>query len=106
MPASHWAFELQFGSPDWLPPLLEHHAIDPQLLRPLADASAIEFQLEEAESLIAFMQTLFERMTASDFTAAFPGRAVVAMLHHHQQIWWQTSDPTIHDSLDSLLPAY
>jgi hypothetical protein len=99
MPASHWAFELQFGGADWLPSLLADYAIDPELLRPRSDGSAIQFQPEEADSFSAMVQSLLERLTASDFTVAFPGRPVMAMLHHHQQIWWQTSDLDIWKSI-------
>jgi hypothetical protein len=103
MPASHWAFELQFGGVDWLPAMLEAAGIDPQTLRPLSDGSAIQFQSSETEPMLRMMETLFDRMTASDFTAAFPGKAAVALLHHHQQIWWQTSDRGIWESLEGMI---
>jgi hypothetical protein len=102
MPASHWAYELQFGSADWLPPLLSQHGLDPESLRPRTDGSAIEFAATESDSLLAMVQQLFTHLIASDFTVTFPGRPVVALLHHHRQIWWQTSDLAIWKSLDSL----
>ena len=102
MPASHWAYELQFGSADWLPSLLSEHGIDPESLRPRADGSAIEFASGEADSFLALVQKLFTQVIASDLTVAFPGRPVVALLHHHHQIWWQTSDLAIWKSLDSV----
>jgi hypothetical protein len=103
MPASHWAFELQFGAADWLPSLLADHAIDPELLRPRSDGSAIQFQPEEADSFSAMVRSILERLVASDFTVAFPGRPVTAMLHHHQQIWWQTSDREVWDSIGLII---
>jgi hypothetical protein len=95
MPASHWAYELQFGAADWLPALLADHCIDATVLQSRSDGSAIEFQLDETESPGALVEKLFDHLDASDFTAAFPGSPAVAMLHHHQQIWWQTSDRTL-----------
>ncbi len=102
MPASHWAYELQFGSADWLPSLLRDHGIDPDSLRPRTDGSAIEFAPTESDSLLAIVQQLFTHLIASDFTAAFPRHPVVALLHHHRQIWWQTSDLTIRKALDTV----
>jgi hypothetical protein len=101
MPASHWAYELQFGHADWLPALLGQHGVDPALLRSRSDGSAIEFQLDEADSLLTMVENLFERLVASDFTVAFPGKTVAALLHHHRQIWWQTSEMTIWKQIDS-----
>ena len=103
MPASHWAYELQFGSPDWLPALLTDIGIDPDQLRPRTDGSAIQFEPAEQEALHPLIEKLFDKLIASDFTIAFPGQPVVALLHHHQQIWWQTSDQILHKSLNSLL---
>ena len=105
MPASHWAYELQFGGGEWLAPLLSELGIDPESLRSRADGSAIGFEFAEADSLLAVVEKVLDRLVASDFTVAFPGRAVVAMLHHHQQIWWQTSEAAIGESIDSLILA-
>jgi hypothetical protein len=80
MPASHWAYD---------------QCIDATVLQSRSDGSAIEFQLDETESPGALVEKLFDHLDASDFTAAFPGSPAVAMLHHHQQIWWQTSDRTL-----------
>jgi hypothetical protein len=102
MPTSHWAFELQFGAADWLPELLAEHSIDAQSLRARSDGSAIEFQPDQTDRLRAMVERLLDRMTTSDFNLAFPGRPVLAMLHHHQQIWWQTSDPAILQSIRAI----
>jgi hypothetical protein len=103
MPASHWAYELQFGSPDWLPELLNKVNIDPEDLRPRTDGSAIQFDPAEQDTLRPLIETLFSNLIASDFTVAFPNRPIVALLHHHRQIWWQTSDETVWKSLDSMV---
>lgn len=94
MPASHWAFELQFGG-DWIPPLLANHGIDVLSLQSRPDGSAIEFQPDESDDFTLLIESLLEHLTASDFTIAFPGRAIAVMLHHHRQIWWQLSDPAL-----------
>jgi hypothetical protein len=103
MAASHWAYELQFGGADWLPSLLGKHGVQSEMLRTRTDGSAIEFQPHEGDSLTAIVEELFDRLVASDFTIAFPGRTVVALLHHHQQIWWQTSNQAIWESLDTVI---
>jgi len=103
MPASHWAYELQFGGAEWLAELLAGHGIDSQVLRSRSDGSAVEFHSKEAELFSAMVEALFDRLTASDFTVAFPGHPVVATLHHHQQIWWQTTNRGIWESIDSIV---
>jgi hypothetical protein len=105
MPASHWAYELQFGGLDWLPGLLNDIGVGADSLRSRTDGSAIQFEFAETEILRPLVERLFEKLIASDFTIAFPDRPVVALLHHHQQIWWQTSDGAIWKSLDSLVPV-
>ncbi len=93
MPASHWAFELQFGGADWIPGMLALAGVDADLLRPRTDGSALEF--DDEEQLKSVIACLFENMVGSDFTVAFPGTPIVGMLHHHKQVWWQTSDESL-----------
>jgi len=102
MPASHWAFELDFGSRDWMPRLLERHGIDPAQLHDRTDGSAIEFCADEQFQFAEFLETLLARLTASDFTLAFPGQSIVCSVHHHQQLWWVTSDSALHSKLREL----
>src|SRR5678815_4322388 len=40
MPMSHWAFELDFGSHDWMPHALERIGIDPGLLQDRTNGAA------------------------------------------------------------------
>jgi hypothetical protein len=103
MPKSHWAYELDFGSRDWMPALLEHVGIDPGLLQSRTNASAIEFSPDEADSLQHFVTRLLEMLQSSDFAAAFPGRRVSCTLHSHKQIWWTSADERISDALDKLV---
>lgn len=102
MPGSSWAYELDFGSRQWLPPLLERIGIDPGQLQSRTNASAIEFSPDEHERLSAFVMRLLEMLAGSDFFLAFPGRKAVAMLHHHKQIWWTSSEEGIIEALGSL----
>jgi hypothetical protein len=31
-------------------------------------------------------------LLGSDFTLAFVGKPVLCTVHHHKQLWWQTTD--------------
>ena len=99
MPKSHWAYELDFGNRDWLPEALKRVEIDAGALQPLTNAAAIEFRYSEGGQFEEFLTTLFERLHGSDFMLAYPGHPVVCSLHHHQQVWWQT---TVLDLAESL----
>ena len=102
MPMSHWAYELDFGSHEWMPPLLETVGVDPKDLRERNNASAIEFAPEDPASFRLFLQGLLTHLASSDFLLAFPDRPVVCMVHHHKQLWWTTTDPSLLASLDHL----
>lgn len=99
MPKSHWAYELEFGSRDWLPALLEHAGIDSGLLQPRSDAAAIEFTLAESAPFTHVAEGLLRMLLGSDFAVAFPGHPVVCTLHHHKQVWWTSSDAQLIDAL-------
>lgn len=92
MPMSHWSYELDHGSRDWLPAVLEHIEIDPGLLVNRTNGSAIEFAPEEVDAFQLLISRLLEMLQSSDFAIAFPGYPVLITLHHHQQLWWVTSD--------------
>jgi hypothetical protein len=95
MPRSHWAYELDFGSRDWMPALLEHAGIDQGLLAGRTNAAAIEFTPTETGPFAHLVEGLLRMLLGSDFALAFPGRPVTCTLHHHKQIWWSSSDPQI-----------
>ena len=95
LPASHWAYELDFGSADWMAEMLRGIGIDPEALRHRTNAAAIAFDLQEIDSLGASLTTLLLRLTASDFTLLCPDRRLIVTLHHHKQLWWQTDDPSL-----------
>jgi hypothetical protein len=92
MPSSHWAFELDFGSREWMSALLESVQIDAKLLQPRTNAAAIEFDVNEADLLEKFVLRLLQMLRASDFSIAFPGRAVICSVHHHKQLWWTSAE--------------
>ena len=100
MPASHWAFELNDGSRQWMPGLLKEIGVDPGPLRGRNSAAAIEFSSAETREFGVFAQGLLEKLGQSDFTMAFAGRGTVCTLHHHKQLWWVTADPQVAEGLD------
>ena len=103
MPASHWHFEMNFGSRDWMPNLLESIELDPGLLVERNNAAAIEFAAGEPKHFLHFARRLLEMSAGSDFLLAFPKRPVLCTLHHHKQLWWITTDKTLHEKLDEIV---
>jgi hypothetical protein len=103
MPVSHWAYELDFGSREWMAPLLEHIGVDPGLLQGRTTAAAIEFTPEESPALAHFVTRLLEMLQSSDFSIAFPHHRVICSLHHHKQLWWTSAEEQISDRLDELV---
>jgi hypothetical protein len=102
MPMSHWSFELDFGSREWMPALLERIGVDPGLLKSRTNAAAIEFAPDEPAMLEPFVARLLEMLQQSDFAIMFPRRPVVCTLHHHKQLWWQTTDTELATALREL----
>ena len=93
MPMSHWAFELGHGSHEWLPTLFKRFDLDSGILESCNNAAAIEFGPGETGPFESFVERLLEMLKSSDFMLAFPGRPVLCTVHHHKQLWWQTTDP-------------
>ena len=94
MPKSHWHFELHDGHPELLESLLPELGIDPAPLRERSDGSAIAFDADEDAPLAQAIERLLDGMRQSDFAVAFPDAAsrAVCTVHHHTQLWWQTTD--------------
>lgn len=105
MPKSHWAYELDFGSRDWMPSLLERAGIDAGLLQARTDGAAIEFNLTETQSFAHLVEGLLRMLLGSDFALAFPGRPVACTLHHHKQVWWQSTDAVLAQALRGMASA-
>lgn len=104
MPKSHWAYELDFGSREWMPGLLAEIGISAAALAGKNDATAIEFSAVEATPMRRMVLGLLVSLHGSDFALAFPGRPVVCTIHSHKQLWWTTTDESMADGLDALLP--
>ena len=106
MPKSHWAFELGHGSGSAaMQELLESVGVTPSDLAARTDAAAVAFAAHETDDFARFLQRLLEILTVSDFALAFPGRPVLCTVHHHQQLWWQTTDVKLGNAIDALVPA-
>ena len=96
MPKSHWHFELHDGHPELLEALLPAIGIDADVLRERNDGSAIAFDADEDEVLRRAIERLLDGMRQSDFLITFPdaadaGTRAVCTVHHHKQLWWQTT---------------
>ena len=102
MPASHWAFELDFGSGSWLRDVLRDIGVDPARLDPLTTGAPIEFAPDESASLEQLACALLKHLAQSDFTIAFPDHPVICRLHHHKQLWWTSTDATMIDALRAI----
>jgi len=102
MPKSHWAYELEFGSRQWMAALLEKVEIDPALLIGRNNAAAIEFQSAEEQQFQFFIQQLLTNLTGSDFLLAFPQHKTICTVHNHKQLWWTTGNRAILDALERL----
>jgi hypothetical protein len=101
MPKSHWHFELHDGNPQLLETLLPQIGIDPAMLRERNDGSAISFEIGEDESLRQAVERLLTELRVSDFLIAFPDAAAVCTVHHHVQLWWQTTDAHLFAMLEN-----
>jgi hypothetical protein len=103
MPKSHWAYELMFGSAEWMPQLLRETGVSPEDLGGRHDASALQFSRGEEAQFERFLAALLGNLFGSDFLLAWPGYPLVCTVHHHKQLWW-TADPDVLRALDVLVP--
>lgn len=104
MPKTHWAYELDFGSREWMPALLRSIGIDAGILAPRNDGSALEFAPDERDLFVRLVEGLLQRLLGSDFILAFPARSTLCTVHHHKQLWWTTARETVIESLERLVP--
>lgn len=88
MPGSHWAYELTYGGQARLAELLGSVGIDQAELIARTEAAAIAFDTNEAVLAGGFVTNLLKMLNVTDFTAVFPEAETIALLHHHQQVWW------------------
>jgi hypothetical protein len=99
MPMSHWSYELDFGSRDWMPAALNAAGVDGDELSSRANGAALEFQAADRAAFETLVAQLLTHLRTSDFMLAFPGRPALCTVHHHKQLWWQTTDAGLHDVL-------
>ncbi len=99
LPMSHWAFELDFGSAEWMPQMLQQLGMDATVLATRATGDAIVFSRDEGKALADTLATLLDRLRNSDFALILPGSCTVALVHHHAQLWWQTKDANAFNAL-------
>lgn len=102
MPMSHWAYELDHGSRDWMPALIENLDLDPGLLANRNNGAAIEFSPGEVEPFEHCVERLLMMLMSSDFMIAFPGKSVLCTLHHHKQLWWMSTDAKVIEAVEEL----
>jgi hypothetical protein len=48
---------------------------------------------------------MIRNLAGSDFLAAFPARPALCTLHHHKQLWWQTTEEAIAAALDAIVQS-
>ena len=99
MPMSHWSYELDFGSRDWMPAALTAVGVDGDELVTRANGAALEFDVGERANFEPLIAKLLSNLRTSDFMLAFPGRPALCTVHHHKQLWWQTTDASLHATL-------
>jgi hypothetical protein len=95
MPKSHWHYELHFGNRELLEPVLKDCGIDPSSLAKRNDGSAIEFLESERDLFREAAKRLLDGLRGSDFMLAFPGQSALCTIHHHKQLWWQTTNAMV-----------
>ena len=105
LPKSHWAYELMFGSQEWMPRLLSEAGLSPEDLSGRHDGSALEFSPGEAAGFERFLAGLLGGLFGSDFLLVWPSRPVVCTVHHHKQLWWTTTNAALIATLKDLVPG-
>ena len=106
-PKSHWAYELDFGSHNWMPAALLSAGVSQEQLRVVSrrhDGSAFEFELSESPLLRGLLDALLSHLLGSDFQLTWPGRPIICTVHHHKQLWWTTSDAALKAALKGRAP--
>lgn len=103
LPKAHWAYELDFGGPEWMPNLLRDVGLDAGVLASRHDGTAAEFAVGESAAFVALVEGLLANLLGSDFQLAFPGRDVVCTVHHHKQLWWTAADATLIAALRAMV---
>jgi hypothetical protein len=85
-----------------MPGALESIGIDPKALEANATGAAIAFEVSEAATFESFVEQLLSQLKGSDFAIAFPGKSVLCTVHHHQQLWWMTTEAGVIEAAEEL----
>jgi hypothetical protein len=102
LPKSHWAYELQFGSYEWMPGLLREVGVDARVLEARHDGTALAFDAGETAAFERLVAGLLRRLLGSDFMLAWPGRPALCTVHHHKQLWWTTTAEPVYAGLERI----
>jgi hypothetical protein len=105
VPKAHWAHELDPAHGAWLAKTLSSLGIDPEPLRGVARAHAIEFQMDESDGLSRLLVDLLTHLHLSDFAVLFPQRPALVTVHHHKQLWWQVDEREVDSGLFDAIRA-
>jgi hypothetical protein len=108
LPKAHWAYELMFGSPAWMPQVLRDAGLTDANVATLTqrhDGTAVAFEAGEHAAFGALAEGLLTHLLGSDYMLAFPGRPVTCTIHHHKQLWWTSPDAGLIESLSRMVPA-
>jgi hypothetical protein len=103
VPKAHWSFELNHGNRDWLASTIERAGLDPQQLLTRTDAAAVAFEAGEVDLLETMVESLLINLSGSDFAILFPRHTHLLTIHHHKQLWWQTTDEAFAEVLAEVI---
>lgn len=98
LPGSHWAYELDFGTPAMEAVLHRWGVKGAEGLVGRNDGSAVRFGLSggvdgvDEAAAAGILKELLGCGTTSDYQIVFPSLPLTGIAHHHVQVWWQTED--------------
>jgi hypothetical protein len=104
-PKSHWHYEMHYGNRHLLEELLPLVDVNPAAVADRNDGSPVVFTPPETDAMFDTVFRLLGGLISSDFQLTFPTRATVCTVHHHEQLWWQTTDAAVVGGIDSINPV-
>ena len=106
-PKSHWHYEMHYGNRSLLEEILPLIDVNPASLADRNDGTPVVFVPTggaEADAMFEMLLRLLQGLISSDFQLTFPARATLCTIHHHEQLWWQTTDAGVVAAIDSINP--
>ena len=94
-PKSHWHYEMHYGNRALLDEVLPTVDVNPASVLDRNDGSPVVFTPAEGDAMFQTVLAVLQGLRSSDFQLTFPTRAMVCTIHHHEQLWWQTTDAAI-----------